>query len=290
MLLLQSMEKRHPAILERVSEFRRTKATESPDVYDMAFFEARSQNPWFGYIEIQNDGANPFFMLNNNDDIIAEFYLWYGANGYERTTIREWIRLVKSAAVVFDIGANTGIFSLLACFAGSGEQKVVAFEPTSRAHTRVLENCNVNNVLDRVTAEKMALSNRVGTLEFQHFENSARISSGASYIDGVSHFTVQSRELCVATTLDTYIAETGVVPDLLKIDVEGAEVHVMEGARNLIARRTATFIIEVIAQTVDDVLAHFEGYQLFVLNDHLNRVEPYAGNLDRHTNIMLVPR
>ncbi len=71
---------------------------------------------------------------------------------------------------------------------------------------------------------------------------------------------------------------------------ESSEVHVMEGARNLIARRTATFIIEVIAQTVDDVLAHFEGYQLFVLNDHLNRVEPYAGNLDRHTNIMLVPR
>jgi FkbM family methyltransferase len=289
MFLLEPVEQRYPEILKKVADFRRLKKTSSPDVYDMDFYHARTENPWYGYIEVQNDGAYPFFMLNNNDDVIAEFFLWYGANGYERTTIREWIRLVKSANVVFDIGANTGIFSLLSCFAGDGSQKVVAFEPTSRAHSRVLENCNVNGVLDRVVIEKTALSNKAGTLEFMHFENSSRISSGASYIEDLSHFSVQSRELCVATTLDEYIEKSGLVPDLLKIDVEGAEIHVMEGARDLINRRSATFIIEVIAETVDGVLAHFDGYKVDMLDDHLNRVVPFSGKIERHTNLLIVP-
>lgn len=289
MQLLQPFEQRYPAIMQQVAEFRRSKATQAPDVYDTEFYEARCANPWYGYIEIQNDGSAPFFMLNNNDDVIAEFFLWYGKNGYERTAIREWIRLLKSATVVFDVGANTGIYTLLTCFAGTADQKVVAFEPTARAYARVLENCNVNGIIDRVTIEKTALSNRVGTFEFLHFENATRISSGASYVEGFSPFAPQSSELCVATTLDTYIAETGIVPDLLKIDVEGAEVDVMEGARDLIGRRSATFIVEVLSQTVDQVLVHFEGYRPFVLNDHLNRVEPYSGNLTRHTNLLLVP-
>ena len=97
MFLLEPIEQRYPEILKKVADFRRSKKTSSPDVYDMDFYHARTENPWYGYIEIQNDGANSFFMLNNNDDVIAEFFLWYGANGYERTTIREWIRLVKSA-------------------------------------------------------------------------------------------------------------------------------------------------------------------------------------------------
>ena len=141
-------------------------------------------------------------MLTNNDDVIAEFYLWYGRNGYERTTIREWVRRLKAANVVFDVGANTGIFSLLSCFADDNPRKVVAFEPTFRACARVIENLNANGIIDRVKVEKLALSDQDGAIEFMHYENATRISSGASYVEGASHFPVQFRELCERITLD----------------------------------------------------------------------------------------
>lgn len=290
MNLLQPLGVIDPAFEEKIANFRRAKATSAPDVFDMDFFHARSERPHYGFVEVQNDDVRPFFMLTNNDDIIAEFYLWYGRNGYERTTIREWVRQLKTASVVFDIGANTGIFSLLSCFADDTPRQIVAFEPTFRACSRVYENLNANGVIERVKVEKVALSNQGGAITFNHFENATRISSGASYVEGLSHFDVALRELCERTTLDTYVAESGLKPDLIKIDVEGAEVDVMEGAKELIAQRSTTFIIEVVPQTAEQVIAHFDGYNVMVLDDHLNRVVPWTGVIPHHVNLLIEPR
>jgi FkbM family methyltransferase len=290
MQLLETIESRNARTASQIADFRRLKVMHAPDVFDMDFFNYRTQHPYYGFVECGNDGCQPFFMLTNNDDIVAEFYLWYGKNAYERTSIREWVRLVKNASVIYDVGANTGVFTLLSCFAADNNQQVVAFEPTSRACARIYENCNINGVIDRVKIEKSALSNRSGTLEFLHYENSSRISSGASYVAGLSHFDVHSRELCEATTLDEYIARSGLVPDLLKIDVEGAEIDVIEGARNLIASRKASFIIEVVPATVVGVLPYFEGYKVHLLDELMNRAVPFTGTtVDRYTNLLFEP-
>jgi FkbM family methyltransferase len=277
------------AFQEKIANFRRLKATTSPNVYDQEFYAARTATPMYGYVEVQNDDVRSFYMLTNNDDIIAEFYLWYGRNSYERTTIREWVRKLKTASVVFDIGSNTGIFSLLSCFADDQSRQIVAFEPTFRACARVYENLNVNGMIDRVKVEKVALSNQAGTVNFSHFENATRISSGASYVEGVSHFDVCYRELCECTTLDAYVANSGLIPDLIKIDVEGAEVDVMEGARELIARKATSFIIEVVPQTAEQVTAYFDGYKVMLLDDHLNRAVPWTGEIAHHVNLLVEP-
>ncbi|CAD7341461.1 FkbM family methyltransferase [Sphingomonadales bacterium 56] len=289
MNLLQPLGVLDPHFKDKIADFRRLKASAAPDVYDMDFYHARTEKPFYGHVEIQNDDTKPFFMYTNNDDIIAEFYLWYGRNGYERTTIREWVRRVKSAKVVFDIGANTGIFSLLSCFADEQPREVVAFEPTFRACARVFENLNANGIVDRVKVEKVALSNQAGTIEFMHYENATRISSGASYVEGASHFAVHFRELCERITLDSYIEQSGLIPDLVKIDVEGAEIDVMEGAKDLIARRATSFIIEVIPQTADAVVQHFDGYKIFILDDHLNRAVVWNGEITHHVNLLIEP-
>lgn len=275
---------------EKIADFRRLKATSAPDVYDMDFYEARTATPHYGFVEIQNDDVKPFRMLTNNDDVIAEFYLWYGRNGYERTTIREWVRRLKAANVVFDVGANTGIFSLLSCFADDNPRKVVAFEPTFRACARVIENLNANGIIDRVKVEKLALSDQDGAIEFMHYENATRISSGASYVEGASHFPVQFRELCERITLDEYIQKNEICPDLLKIDVEGAEVDVVKGAKELISRKCASFIIEVIPQTAHELIKHFDGYKVLLLDDHLNRAVEWTGQIEHHVNLLLEPK
>lgn len=295
MNLLEPLGVIDEAFRARIADFRRLKASFAPDVYDEDFFRVRCERPFHGFVEVQNDDARPFYMLTNDDDVIAEFYLWYGRNGYERTTIREWVRQLKSAETVFDIGANTGIFSLLSCFAGDRPRQTVAFEPTLRACSRIYDNLNANRVLDRVRVEKMALSDEKGTVTFLHFENVARISSGASYVEGLSPFEVQHRETCERTTLDDYIATTDLHPDLIKIDVEGAEVDVVKGASELIARKATRFIIEVVRETADEVISCFGGYDIMVLDDRFNRIVPWTGDISphletsRHVNLLIEP-
>jgi FkbM family methyltransferase len=296
MNLLEPLGVIDASFLQEIANFRRMKATTAPDVYDAEFFRVRCDRPHHGFVEVQNDDVRPFFMLTNDDDVIAEFFLWYGRGSYERTTIREWVRRLKSADVVFDVGANTGIYSLLSCFADDRHRKIVAFEPTLRACSRIYDNLIANRVLDRVKVEKTALSNESGTVTFMHFENVARISSGASYVEGLSPYDVQSKEECQRTTLDAYIAEGGLVPDLIKIDVEGAEVDVMKGAKDLIAKRATCFIIEVVKETAEQVIEHFDGYTIMLLDDHLNRIVPWSGDITRHlhvssphTNLLIEP-
>jgi len=295
MNLLEPLGVIDQAFEEKIANFRRLKAAIAPDVYDPDFFRARCERPFHGFVEVQNDDARPFYMLTNDDDVIAEFYLWYGRNGYERTTIREWVRQLKAAKIVFDVGANTGIFSLLSCFADDQPRQTVAFEPTLRACSRIYDNLNANRVIDRVRVEKMALSNEHGTVTFMHYENVARISSGASYVEGLSPFDVQHRETCERVTLDGYIAQSDLHPDLIKIDVEGAEVDVVQGARTLIAQHATRFIIEVVRETAEQVVGHFDGYKIMVLDDHLNRIVPWTGNISphveksRHVNLLIEP-
>lgn len=290
MNLLKPLSQPDSDMIQNISIFRRLKSVTSPNVFDMDFFHARTANPFYGYVEVQIDDVNPFYMMTNNDDVIAEFFLWYGKNSYERTTLREWARRAKTAQVIFDVGANTGIFTLVSHFCSDHDKKIVSFEPTSRAYARVVENCNVNNIIDKVKIEKVALSDQDGIVEFQHFENATRISSGASYVEGVSHFEIHAREQCERTTLDAYIEKTGIFPDLMKIDVEGAEVDVMKGASQLIAKRATTFIIEVIPATCDKVIEHFDGYDVYLLDDHANRASVFVGPITHHVNLLIEPK
>ena len=65
-------------------------------------------------------------------------------------------------------------------------------------------------------------------------------------------------------TLD-WLAERQPLPDVLKIDVEGAELEVLQGARELLKRKRPVVLCEVGAESVHDVTAifHAMGYQLF---------------------------
>jgi hypothetical protein len=102
---------------------------------------------------------------------------------------------------------------------------------------------------------------------------------------------VDRREICEATSLDDYITESGIDPDVLKIDVEGAEILALAGARDLISRKKATFFIEVLPTTVDGVVALLDGYDISIIDDKNNATVPYERSLVEHyTNILATPK
>jgi FkbM family methyltransferase len=250
--------------------FRHVVADRAPSTYDPDFGHARLHFPYFGYIRVGIDGCHDFLMLSNNDDLVAQHYFWYGRNGYERCSIREWVKRARSADVVLDIGAFTGLYGLAAHFINDGAE-VHLVEPTYRAFSRILENCQINFLLDAVHCHRMAVSDVPKQVEFMHFRNKHEIGSGASYVEKQGEL-IHERETCAATTIDALAHEIGRPPGLIKVDVETAEVDVVRGAKEVIAAASASFFVEVVPDTIVEVIDAFAGYSCWLVDESADRL------------------
>lgn len=126
--------------------------------------------------------------------------------------------------VVFDIGANIGIVSVLQARRNA---VVYAFEPNPDCYRRLLKTIAVNALEGKIHAFNLAVSDLVGTGEMQ-LEKKGGTTGGKVVIGGV---TRPSNASVNVTALDKMVPALNVTQiDLLKIDVEGAEVEVLRGA------------------------------------------------------------
>ena len=129
---------------------------------------------------------------------------------------------IRRDDVVFDIGAYHGMWALLLA---RQAREVVAFEPNPGTFQVLTETIAVNRA-GNVLASPVAIGAASGTADFWG------TGSGASLRQG-GHRPVRSRVR--VETLDTFVQERGSMPDVIKIDVEGAEHQVLTGARRCIA-------------------------------------------------------
>lgn len=147
-------------------------------------------------------------------------------------------RAIRPGAVALDIGANVGAYSLaLGHWVGSGG-RVFAFEPSPSAFAGLRAHVALNHLADRVTPVRSAVAGDVGATRFI-VEPTA--GEGRLAAPGAPRATL----LVPTTTVDAFCAARGITPDFMKVDVEGAELDVLRGARATIGRardRLALFI------------------------------------------------
>ena len=137
-------------------------------------------------------------------------------------------RDVRPGDVVFDVGANLGAYTLLFAQWVGPAGRVFAFEPAREPFEGLTALLEVNGLSSRVTAMQAAVSGTEGTVPFL-----VDAVDGSSHIldDGDPRGAVQVQ----AVTIDSVCRREGVVPSLIKIDAEGAELDVLRGARATIA-------------------------------------------------------
>jgi FkbM family methyltransferase len=151
-----------------------------------------------------------------------EKYYWTGA--YEPGLQDALVRLLGPGMTVWDVGAHIGFFSLLAArLVGSGGA-VHAFEPMAANRERLTAGVALNEAANVVVHDR-AVSARPGSAELHAHEHSTMWS----LLD-----TGRAGEPVDVVTLDLLAGELG-APDLVKIDVEGAEVDVLRGGATLLA-------------------------------------------------------
>ena len=174
-------------------------------------------------------------------DIKLAWRAWktrYRDQVFELRAIREALR---HGGVALDVGANKGSY-LYSMARWAGASPVVAFEPQSQLAAYLADACRRSG-LRNVTIEYLALSNQQGELELFVPGNSH--SPGASLEASIADKTDCHKETVKVTTLDAYAAEKLHVPvRVIKIDVEGHELSVLQGALALIRRDKPLLVIE----------------------------------------------
>jgi FkbM family methyltransferase len=178
---------------------------------------------------------------------------------------------VAPAGAVLDIGANVGIYAALA--SAVSDREVVAFEPTP-ALAAVSRRVAADNALG-YSVESLALGAEDGTATFYLSDRSDASNSLAP------GFRESSQQISVPVErLDSYVARTGVVPAVVKIDTETTEPEVLKGAARTITEHRPWILCEVLGRRgsrLTETIAPF-GYHWYRITDRVPYVE--AGEID----------
>lgn len=179
-------------------------------------------------------------------------YLWLrGPSATEQFAWKALPSLAPAAPVFYDVGANIGLYTRFALSRLSAA-RVVAFEPWQPNVSLLRENVALAGAAERVTIVETALSDENGQLEFQVDDVQSTSGTldkvtGGRPAEGRGNLRLAPKLTRVPSRrLDDLVGEGGLpAPDVLKIDVEGAEDLVLSGAERLLAERRPHLLVEL---------------------------------------------
>ena len=151
---------------------------------------------------------------------------------YERDTVELFRKIVRPGMIFMDVGAYVGFYTLLVARLVGPGGRVYAFEPNPEAFRVLQRNVEENGYQDRVRAMPKAVSNSVKRVKL--YVPDEKVGEASFYADE----RINAKDIEVKTiVLDEFLAgECCPKVHLVKIDVEGAEVEVLEGMRETIRR------------------------------------------------------
>jgi FkbM family methyltransferase len=185
----------------------------------------------------------------------------------------------SAAQTVVDVGANAGIFATVAGSWVGPLGRLVAVEPNPIVVGRLRRNLHQNGLDSRSVVIAAGLSDHEGRATLQVGANTATGTLASSSVDaGALHFEVIVRSLdAIADELNLQRV------DLLKIDVEGSEIAVLDGAQGVLARCQRAVIEVSFPSDVDGVAERCR-------RAGFGRITDRAGGADSGTTLVYAER
>ena len=158
--------------------------------------------------------------------------------------------LVRPGDVVYDAGANLGLYSRY-LITGLKAGRVIACEPVAENLKLLRRNLELGGIASRVTVLPVALADEDGTLTFQVDDvqtTSGTLSKVTGGLPSVGRQNVRLGPLTtevVCRSLDSLVAEGLPKPDVIKVDVEGAEAFLLRGAITLLTQHGPRLVVEL---------------------------------------------
>jgi FkbM family methyltransferase len=224
-------------------------------------------------IEIQDGNSRFVFACKNYDEFSRCMKMFIKEPG-----TCNWIKNeVLPGQIFYDIGANIGVYTLLAAQCVGGTGKVFAFEPHSANLARLLGNIVANNLQHLVIPCSLALHGEDGFLPFRYRSCEAGSSGSALKVSrtgsAVEPETVVS-ELKYAVSIDNLIASGRFPPPHhVKIDVDGNELLILRGMTKLLrgADRPRSVQVEINKGCKTDMVTFMEDHRYRLTETHHTR-------------------
>ena len=202
-----------------------------------------------------------------------------------------------NSKIIYDVGCNVGQSSILLYY-NNNSKKIVLIEPNPFALSLAAENIIINNLSEQTTFISKAASNtsgdKVKLWGIAHF-------SGRSILQDFSESgnLTNNSTLVTTTTLDDIYSRDQLLPDLIKIDVEGAEVLVLEGSTKIASNKQTKFFVEVHSSNRLSIIDNTQkildwckknNYKAFYLSEHIELKDSnYIKHRGRY-HILLLPK
>jgi len=213
-------------------------------------------------------GNEKIQMFTNQTNYVTHLLFWNGGlRGFEYAEL--FAALAPKINVFMDIGANIGLYSLIAAKINP-KMNIVGFEPASGPLYFYKKNVSRNN-FSNIKVEAIALSEKSGTIDFYEISNpkykylkhnlagennAGSKSKGRNYVK----ITVNTE------TLDNYVSRNFKEVDLIKIDTEGTEHYILQNADNVLSKMQPIIICETLYNVIESDLEQIMrkyGYEFY---------------------------
>jgi len=251
------------------------------------------------YVEfVDPESGQLIRMIKRRDSFIEKTIHANGLYGsWEKESLKIWALLSKQSDVIIDIGSNTGIYSLLAA-ANNHKAKIIAIEPVPLNYNILKQNIKVNK--SKIKSVKIAISNTSGKAVMHMLKNHINYMTSVNKNRYAEHPEIQNNiETQIITIkiepfnyiIDKYKLTT---LDLIKLDVEGHEIEVLQSMMPYIQQSKPCVLIEII----DDTIAAFVEMQFRKLNycfvaineQSVSTVVSKIWNNDHHNFLLCSPQ
>lgn len=159
---------------------------------------------------------------------------------FEKDYSTKLMEALQSTDIFFDIGANVGYYSLIGALRNK-KTKVYAFEPVPQTYEKLLKNISLNSVQN------------ISSFNFGFLEKKKDIcvffdsyETTAASLKNIRETEKAQRTVCNFLTLDSFVEEHRIIPDLIKIDVEGSELYTLAGAVKTLRSAAPIIFVEVL--------------------------------------------
>ncbi|MBW8041935.1 MAG: FkbM family methyltransferase [Planctomycetes bacterium] len=194
------------------------------------------------------------YSTHINEDVFKLLYIFgsrydrFDQRVYEPSFYQPFVQRIREGMTVFDIGAHIGLFTLGAAKRVGKEGQVYAFEPSPETVKILERHISLNGWQDRIELVTAVVSDVNGIVPFYTYGLSMAASLGRENVEVLNpeYLDTPARKIDVtAITLDQFCMDRDIFPDILKIDVEGAELMVLRGAKNLLLNNQITILCEI---------------------------------------------
>ncbi|MEO5893103.1 MAG: FkbM family methyltransferase [Ferruginibacter sp.] len=248
---IDAMSKQHQLLFEYALLLQET---------DMSSIEIKSDGVLF---TTKNDQIK--FFCRKADERSAPFEI-LNFEEYESEDADLLYKLINNGDTIFDIGANIGWYSIVLSkkFPSS---LIHSFEPIPATYESLVTNIALNNC-STVNSNNFGFSNEAKTLKFYTSPHTSVSSSSQNLTDDAQAIETS----CEVVTLDSYEQDKKIRIDVIKCDVEGAELFVYQGGIQTIEKYKPIVFTEMLRKWSakfgyhpNDIIALFtqQGYQCF---------------------------